>query len=107
MKQEQRVFEFQSEGNCLGIPSVIGGFEGAQQMELFCKRIIYIACFVGTGFEFRQFGLDWWLDDSGFGFRQGQEIFVLSETSRPSLGPTQFPIQLILMFFHGGKAIGA
>jgi hypothetical protein len=38
-------------------------------MELFCKGVIAIECSVGTGFEFRQFELDWWLDDSGFGFR--------------------------------------
>jgi hypothetical protein len=76
-------------------------------MELFCEGVISIAFCVGTGFEFRHSGLDWWLDDSGFGFRQGQEIFLFSETSRPALGPTQFPVQLILVFFRGCKAIGA
>ena len=35
------------------------------------------------------------LDDSGFGFRQGQNIFVRSKTSRPALGSTQPLIQWV------------
>jgi hypothetical protein len=32
---------------------------------------------------------------TGFDFRQGQEIFLLSTASRPALGPTQPPIQSV------------
>ena len=36
-----------------------------------------------------------------------REFFLFSETSRPALGPAQFPVQLTLVFFHGGITIGA
>jgi hypothetical protein len=39
-----------------------------------------------------------WLRDGrpGFDFRQGQEILLYSTASKPALGPTRPPIQLVL-----------
>jgi hypothetical protein len=39
--------------------------------------------------------LSYWAYDSGFYFRQDQEIFVLIETSRPVLGTTQHSVQWV------------
>jgi hypothetical protein len=52
-------------------------------------------------------GIGYGLNGLGFEFRQGQEIFVFSKTSRPSLGPTQPPIQWVPGFFLRGKAAWA
>lgn len=56
---------------------------------------------------FDSFDLDWWLDDSGFEFRQVQEIFMSPspppKRPEPPLGPTQFPVQLVLVFITAVK----
>jgi hypothetical protein len=35
------------------------------------------------------------VEESEFDFRQGQEIFLFSITSKPALGPTQPPVQWV------------
>jgi hypothetical protein len=47
------------------------------------------------------------LDGPGFESRQKQNIFLISETSRQTLGPVQLPIQWVPVLFPGGKAAGA
>ena len=44
------------------------------------------------------------MDDPGFETRQGQEIFIFYESSRPTLGSTKLLVQCIPGFFPGGKA---
>jgi hypothetical protein len=44
------------------------------------------------------------LKGSGFDCQHGQEIYILSKTSRLALGPTQSPVQWMLGSFPGGKA---
>jgi hypothetical protein len=39
----------------------------------------------------------------GFEFRQGQEISLFPETSRPALALTKSPVQWVPGFFTGGK----
>jgi len=42
---------------------------------------------------------------SGFESRQGQEFFFFFKTPEPTLGPIQPPIQLLMWFVPGGKAV--
>lgn len=39
--------------------------------------------------------LDYGLDDLGFDCKQGQQIFLFSQPSRPALGHTQLPVEWI------------
>ena len=41
------------------------------------------------------------MDDPGFESRQGQQVFLLSEWSRPDVGPTQPLAYRVRGFFHG------
>jgi len=49
----------------------------------------------------------YWLDDPVFETRWGQEIFLVSKTSRPALGPTQPPLQCVPGLFLRCKVAGA
>ena len=51
-------------------------------------------------------GLGCGLDDPGFQSRQGQGGFLFSKASRPSMGPTQPPVQWIQGVFPGVKRPG-
>jgi hypothetical protein len=46
-------------------------------------------------FELGTTALGYRLDDQGFDFQQGLEIFLFSTASRPALGTTQPPIQWV------------
>jgi hypothetical protein len=46
------------------------------------------------------------LDGTGLESLQGKEIFLVSTTSMPALGPTQFPIQWVAAFIIGMKRPG-
>ena len=46
------------------------------------------------------------LEDLGFEFRQGQEIFLFNKTSKPALGPSQPPIQCKMRNPRGAKRSG-
>lgn len=47
-----------------------------------------------------------WLNDPGFESRQIRELFHCTKTSRPVLGPTQRPIQLVSGSLRGAKRPG-
>jgi hypothetical protein len=47
------------------------------------------------------------LDGSVFVTRQVHDTFCFSHPSKPALGPTQPPIQLVLVLFLGIKAAGS
>jgi hypothetical protein len=52
--------------------------------------------------------LGYGLDDWGFEFRQGLEMFLVTTASRPALGHTQPPIQWVQeAFFPGDTAAAA
>ena len=59
-------------------------------------------------FRDSEFGfVDWNTSEAVFDSWQGQDIFHFSRPPMPASGPTRLPIQYVLVFFRGGKAVGA
>jgi len=68
-------------------------------MRVLQKKVITQGKFVGSVLGYR-------LDGPGFVSRLEKEMLLLSNPSRPAVGPTQPRVQRVPDFFPGGKSTG-
>jgi hypothetical protein len=71
------------------------------------NRVYFSYVLAGIAQSVQRQATSWKAKESGFDFRQGQQIFLFSTASRPVLEPIQPPVNCIGSLFPGGKTAGA